>query len=76
MGRLGRIRCLFYSFSDSEVLKLALRNTAENTVGVTGWAEINWCNVAHHQVSQRFMVVTVNQHRASCWSTYRRFCSP
>ncbi|CNU66011.1 Uncharacterised protein [Salmonella enterica subsp. enterica serovar Bovismorbificans] len=67
MDRPGCVRRLFYPFSDSGVLELALRNTAKNTVGVTGWAEINRRNVAHHhQMGQRFMAVTVNQYRAAC----------
>ena len=64
--RPGGIRRLFDAFFNGRTLEFALRNAAQNTVGVTGWTEIDRRNVAHHhQVSQRFVTVTVNQYRAA-----------
>ena len=66
MYRPGRVRRLFHTLGDSCVLEFALRDTAEDTVGVTGRTEVDRRNVAHHhQVSQRFVAVTVNQHGAA-----------
>ena len=66
--RPGRVRGFFYALRDGRMLEFALRNTAEDTVGVTRRAEVDWRNVAHHhQMGQRFMAVTVNQYGATCW---------
>ena len=64
--RPGRVRRLFHTLGDSRVLEFALRDTAEDAVGVTGRTEVDRRNVAHHhQMGQRFVAVTVNQHGAA-----------
>ena len=64
--RPGRVRGFFHALRDGRMLEFALRDTAEDTVGVAGRAEVDWRNVAHHhQMGQRFMAVTVNQHGAT-----------
>ena len=61
-----RIRRGFDLGFNGFALEFALRDPTENTVGVTGRAEINRRDVAHHhEVGQRFMAVTVNQHGAT-----------
>ena len=66
MHRPGGVRGLLHALGDGGALELALRNAAEDAVGVAGRAEVDRRDVAHHhQVSQRLVAVTVNQHRAA-----------
>ncbi len=46
--RPGGVRRLFHAFGNRRVLEFALRNPTQNAVGVTGRAEVDWRNVAHH----------------------------
>ncbi|MNV70871.1 hypothetical protein D3C71_1638550 [compost metagenome] len=62
----GRVWCFFNTFGDGVTGKLTLRDTTENAVSITGWAEVDWRNIAHHhQMGQRFVAVTVNQYGAA-----------
>ena len=69
MHRPGGVWCRFHTLFNGGALEFALWDTAENAVSVTGRAEVDRRNVAHHhQMGERFMAVTVDKHRAAGWS--------
>ncbi|SVK49564.1 Uncharacterised protein [Acinetobacter baumannii] len=66
MHRPSGVRGLLHPGGDAGAGKLALRNAAEDAVGVAQRAQIDRHDIAHHQqVAQRFVAVAVDQHRAA-----------
>ncbi len=66
MHRPGGVRGLLHPGGDAGAGKLALRNAAEDAVGVAQRAQIDRHDIAHHQqVAQRFVAIAVDQHRAA-----------
>ena len=74
IGRVGHhsvnrprgVRRFLHTLFNGLVLKFALRDTAQNAVGVAGRAQIDWDHIAHHhQMRERLVAVTVNQHSAA-----------